>query len=396
MTEKNPYLREELKYFLHAYHRQPLVITKTKGPYVWDEKGRRYIDFTSGLAVCGIGHNHPNVIKAIQKQSRAALHTSNFFYTKPQMQLAKLLTSKQKGSRVFFSNSGAEANECAIKLARLWAGKMDKKGRDIIGFHNSFHGRTLATTAASSWEKATKKYFEPLPKGFKSVPYNNLPKLKKAINNKTIAILLEPIQGEGGIHIATKKFMKGVADLCRRKKLLFICDEIQSGMGRTGSFFAYEYYGVKPDIITLAKGLAGGLPLAATLAQPKAAALMTPGLHGSTFGGNPLSCAASLEVLKLLTARQIQDNRTTGAYLIDRLSRFYRYPSVVSLRGLGLMIGVELDRPGSPYVSLAREKGLLINCTQKSVLRFLPPYFMKKSELNRSLQILTEVFDELG
>jgi predicted acetylornithine/succinylornithine family transaminase len=395
-TQTNPFLKTELKHFLHTFKRQPLLLTKAKGSNVWDSRGRKYLDFFSGLAVCGVGHNNSNVIKAVRAQAGKLIHSSNYFYTEPQSALAKALTAKYKGSRVFFANSGAESNELAIKLARLWAAKNKKPGRDIITFQNAFHGRTLATAAASRGKNRSHDVFEPLPKGFKAVPYNDLEKTKRAIDKNTIAILVEPVQGEGGIHIASKEFFRGLAALCRKKNLLLIVDEIQSGMGRTGKFFAFEHYGVHPDIVTLAKGLAGGLPLGATLASPRVAQHMVPGLHGSTFGGNPVACAASLEVLKLLGSQALQTIRNSGQELKKELSRFSQYPALKEVRSFGLMVGMELNENGDAYVTLARERGLLINCTQGNVLRFLPPYFMTQTDLQRGIRILRSVFQTLG
>lgn len=395
MTE-NPYLTEELKYFLYTFKRQPILIKKAKNGWVWDEKGGKYFDFFSGLAVCGVGHNNARVVKAVQRQAAQLIHSSNFFYTKPQFELAKALTEKFKPSRVFFSNSGAEANELAIKLARLWATKEKKKGREIITFQNSFHGRTMGTLSATNGGRKSKSYFSPLLPGFKSIPFNDLKKLRSAITKNTIAVILEPVQGEGGINVATKEFFKGTEILCRKHDLLLILDEIQSGMGRSGTFFAFEQYGVNPDIVTLAKGLAGGLPLGATLAKPRVAKHMAPGLHGSTFGGNPVSCAASLEVLKILSPRALRLIRKTGDTLKGQLTTFTRYSSVKSIRGLGLLLAIDLHKSGAPYVTLARKRGLLINCTQDTVLRFLPPYFMSRSEIDQCLSILKSVFDTLG
>ena len=393
---KNPYLKDELKYFLHTFQRQPIQVARAKGAFVWDAKGRKYFDFYSGLAVCGVGHNNARVVRAIRAQAGRLLHSSNFFYTAPQFALAKALTARLPGSRVFFSNSGAEANELAIKLARLWAHRAGKPGRTILTFHNAFHGRTLATAAASVNPARTYDEFAPLPGGFRSVPFNDLAAASRALGDDAIAVLIEPVQGEGGIQIAEPAFFEGLADLCRRRDLLLLVDEIQSGLGRTGRFFAHEHYGVKPDVVTLAKGLAGGLPLGATLAMPGVAQHVKPGLHGSTFGGNPVSCAASLEVIKLLSPSAIRSIRKTGERLTTLLSRFFRYPTVKSLRSLGLMIGLELTVDGAPYVDLARERGLLINCTQGRVLRFLPPYFISGSELSRCVSILQSVFDALA
>ncbi|MCG3205494.1 MAG: Acetylornithine aminotransferase [Elusimicrobia bacterium] len=392
----NPFAEKELKHFLHTFKRQPLLIAKAKGALVWDNHGKKYFDFFSGLAVCGVGHNHPKVVQAIRSQAGKVLHSSNYFYTHPQMQLAESLTRRYEGSRVFFSNSGAEANELAIKLARLWATRNNKPGREIITFENAFHGRTLATTTASWGRSRSNDVFEPLPQGFHQSPFNDLEKLKQAVTTNTIAILLEPVQGEGGINIATPEFMAGIAQLCEKQNLLLLMDEVQTGMGRTGKFFAFEHYGIKPDVITLAKGLAGGLPLGATLAITKVAQHMVPGLHGSTFGGNPVACAASLEVLKLLTPRALQQIQKSAECIKDILSSFTEFPSVKAIRSFGLMTGMELHESGDPYVELARERGLLINCTQGHVLRFLPPYFISRPDLMRCIKILRSVFETLN
>lgn len=393
---KNPYLKTELKYFLHTFWRQPILVQKARGSRVWDENGRRYFDFFSGLAVCGVGHNNDAVVRAVRRQAGRVLHTSNYFYTQPQMRLAEALTKRVPGSRVFFSNSGAEANELAIKLARLWATHQKKPGREIVTFRNAFHGRTLATSAASAWGRDANRFFQPTPRGFKSVPFNDLGRAIKAIGRKTIAVMIEPVQGEGGINIAARPFLRGLAAACRRKNVLLIADEIQSGMGRTGRFLAVENARVKPDIVTLAKGLAGGLPLGATLVQKSIASLVQPGLHGSTFGGNPVACAASLEVLKLLTPSALRTIRETSEHLKVRLAAFKKFKSVADVRGVGLLLAIELNRDGAAYVAAARERGLLINCTQGKVLRFLPPYFMTRRESETCLRILESVFIDLG
>lgn len=393
---KNPYVKTELKYFLHTFKRWPLFITKAKGIYVWDKTGKKYIDFFSGLAVCGVGHVHPRVKAAIQKQADRLLHVSNYFYTQPLMDAAKELTGRYQGTKVFFSNSGAEANEAAVKFARLWAAKTNKKGREIITFSGSFHGRTLAMVAASDPKNRSNGVFAPYPTGFRHCRFNDLIDLRKAVNSKTIAIMLEPIQGEGGINIASRPFMKEIVAQCRKNNLLLIMDEVQSGIARTGTFFAFEQYGIKPDIVTLAKGLAGGLPLGATLATAKVAKHVVPGLHGSTFGGNPVSCAAALEVLKMLTAKNGVLIRQTGRILNEELSSFASYPSVKEIRCFGLMAAIELHGPGDAYVEAARRKGLIINCTRGNVLRFLPPYFISKRELVKCIQILKLVFEELN
>lgn len=387
-------MAKELKYFMHTFKREPLLLKVARGAFVWDIAGKKYLDFFSGLAVCGIGHNHPRIVSAIKKQSERLLHVSNYFYTLPQMALAKALTARLPGSRVFFCNSGAEANELAIKLARLWAHNQNKKGREIITLEDSFHGRTIATSAASGSKGKSKELFGPLPGGFKTVPFNDLGRLKTAVTRSTIAVMVEPVQGEAGIKIASREFLQGIGKICREKKLLLIVDEVQSGMGRTGTFFAFEQYGVKPDIVTLAKGLAGGLPLGATLALPRTAKNIWPGMHGSTFGGNPVSCAASLEVLKLLTPEALRKIKTAGVRLLKQISILKNHPAVKEIRGRGLMLAIELNREGAPFVAMARKFGLLINCTQGNILRFLPPYFISASEMRKAVRILKIVFSK--
>ncbi|MFN0118252.1 MAG: aspartate aminotransferase family protein [Elusimicrobiota bacterium] len=392
---KNPYLEKELEVFMHTFKRQPLLIKKAKGSWVWDESGKKYLDFYSGIAVCGVGHSNKNIVNAIKKQAELLIHSSNFFYTQPQFKYAQELTRKWKNSKVFFSNTGAEANELCIKLARLWATKENKKGREIITFQNAFHGRTIATSTASWGKTRSNSVYEPLLEGFKSVPYNDLTALTNAINENTIAVMMEPVQGEGGINIASETFLEGTDKLCKENNLLLILDEVQSGMGRTGTFFSFEQYHVQPDIVSLAKGIAGGLPLGATLAAPRVSKYMEPGLHGSTFGGNPVSCASALEVLKILSSRGLVGIQKTASLIKDKLSEFQTHPKVQAIRQKGLMIGIELKVPGDPYVSMAREKGLLINCTQGNVLRFLPSYTINKKEINLAFKILSLVFKEM-
>lgn len=392
----NPYLKQEKKTFIHTFNRHPILFKKARGHWLWDEKGKKYLDFFSGLAVCGVGHSHAKVLSAIKTQSQKIIHASNLFYTDPQIKLSHALTKRWPGSKVFFSNSGAEANEMAIKLARLWGTRHKKAGREIISFNQSFHGRTLATLAATGGKKSSKDPFAPYPAGFKSIPFNDVSRLKKAVSNKTIAVIFEPIQGEGGIHVATRPFLKKLKTLARQRNFLLIADEIQTGMGRTGTFFAFEQLGIQPDIVSLAKGIAGGLPLGATLAKPHVTKWVKPGMHGSTFGGNPVACAASLEVLKLLTSAALKNMRKSGDYFKSQLASFRVYSNFKELRGRGLMVGIELNCPGAPYVALAQKMGLLINCTQKNVLRFLPPYFLPRQDMDRGIKILHSVFQQLN
>ena len=337
------------------------------------------MDFFSGLAVSGIGHALPSVVAAVRDQAARLMHTSNLYYTEPAAKLAEELCRRSFAGKVFFSNSGSEANECAIKLARRFGWK--RQGRfEIIVFENGFHGRTLGSLAATAQPKFHEG-FGPLPAGFPVAKMNDLRSVERLIGDKTVAILIEPIQGEGGIHAATKEFLQGRRALADRSEILLIFDEVQCGLGRTGQLFAYQSYGVQPDILTLAKGLGGGMPIAATLVKPELSDLLSPGDHGTTFGGNPVSCAAARAVLKLLSPALLKKVRKDSADLLDDVKALVaNHARVKEVRGLGFMIGVELTVPGAPFVKTCREKGLLINCTQGNTLRFLPPLALTPEE----------------
>ncbi|MDD5687740.1 MAG: aspartate aminotransferase family protein [Elusimicrobia bacterium] len=390
----------EKKYIFQTYKRNPVLFVKGKGKYLWDDKGKKYLDFFSGLSVCSVGHCHPKVVEAIKKQSEKLIHTSNLYYLKPQIELAKMLSGMFFGGKVFFSNSGAEANECAIKLARKWGSinknVKNKAGRyEIIAFNDSFHGRTIATLSATG-QKKFHKDFNPFLSGFKFAEFNNIASVKKQITGKTCAILIEPVQGEGGINIAEKGFLKELRKICDKNKLLLIFDEIQCGLGRTGKMFAYENYGVEPDILTIAKSLGGGLPIGATVAKPNIADTLKYGDHGSTFGGNPVCCSAAIEVLKIVSNKKLLKNiKEVGEYFILKLKGLQnKHSSIIKdVRGIGLMIGIELKIEGKGIVSKCLEKGLLINCTQDKILRFLPPLIINRKDVDTVIDILDDVLN---
>lgn len=377
-----------------TYRRYPVVLTRGKGVRVWDDRGREYLDFLSGIAVCNLGHCHPRIVKAIREQAGKLLHVSNFFYTKPQAELAGLLTRYSFADRIFFCNSGAEANEAALKLARKYAhDHFGGKRYEIITMKYSFHGRTIATLTATGQEKFHKG-FSPLLPGFKYVPFNDIAALERAITEKTCAVMFEPIQGEGGVNLPDPSYLPAVRKLCDQRGLLLIFDEVQVGMGRTGRLFAYEHYGVTPDIMTLAKALGGGLPAGAMLASSKVASSFTPGSHASTFGGNPVAMAAGVAVMRELTENGVLEHCCKiGAYFMGQLEGLRaRYPTLIrQVRGKGLIIGMELVVDGREIVAKCLKKGIIINCTLDRVLRFLPPLIIKKSDVDRCVDVLNSV-----
>jgi len=378
-------------YILNTYKRVPVVFTKGKGTYIWDSDGKKYLDFFPGWAVSGLGHCHKRIVKAVSRQLKEIIHVSNNYYSYPQALLAQRLSSNSIGGKVFFSNSGAEANEAAIKLARAY-GSEDGRYK-IISMDKSFHGRTLATLTATGQEKV-KKGFAPLPEGFIHVPFNDIDAVKQAIDDVTVAVMLEPIQGEGGINIADHNYMKQLRLLCNAKKILLIFDEVQTGMGRCGKLFCYQYYDMLPDIITLAKSLGGGLPIGAMIASEKFADVLKPGMHASTFGGSPVVCAAANAALDAIEKDRLLANANRmGDYIVKGLNRLKkRFPDVINhVRHKALMIGVELNIDGTKIVERCLEKGLLINCTQGNVLRIMPPITVNKGESNKALKILNEV-----
>ena len=387
--------QQENKYLMKTYKRYDISVKKSKGQYVWDEDGKKYLDFFSGISVCSFGHGNPAVISAIKKQLDLFVHCSNVYYSKPQVEVAKLLLEKSfKNGRVFLANTGAEANEGAIKIARKWGSdnplKDGTKRYEIIAFKSSFHGRTLATLAATGQEKFHIP-FKPLQQKFVFAEFNNIDSVKKLINKNTVAVMIELVQGEGGINIADKKFVKDLRKLCDDKNLLLICDEIQCGMARTGKTFAWQNYGIKPDIFTLAKAIANGLPLGAVVADKKVAEVFNYGDHGSTFGGNPVSCAAAAATLKLITPKLLKDVTDKANCFVKKLNELKKkFSCIKEVRNLGLLVGVELDFAGKDIVEFCIEKGLLINCTQGNILRFLPPFVITKKDIDKAIKILED------
>ena len=392
----NTLIAEGEKYLMPVFSRIPVTMVKGSGCYIWDADGRKYLDFVSGIAVNALGHANEEVVDAICIQAHRLIHCSNLYWIEKQIELAKLLVENSVGDKVFFANSGAEANEAAIKLARKYGKK--KHGPDcyeIITAKMSFHGRTMATISATGQEKV-QHGFEPLLPGFKYVPFNDLEALEAAIDNKTCAVLLEPIQGEGGVRMPDKDYHTKVRELCDKKQILLIYDEIQTGIGRTGKLFAYEHFDVEPDIFTLAKALGSGTAIGAMLAKEEVAQAFEPGDHGSTFGGNPLACAAGIKTMEIM----IRDNLSAhaddmGVYLKIQLKELKeRFTCIKEIRGYGLLIGMELTIPGKDIITSAMKKGLLLNCVAGNVLRFIPPLIVTKTEINLALDILGQALTE--
>jgi acetylornithine aminotransferase len=383
------------QYLMGTYTRQPISIVRGRGTKVYDLEGREYVDFVAGIAVNLLGHGHPDLVLAIQKQAAQLIHTSNLYYSEPQVKLAQMLVDHSFADQVFFCNSGAEANEAAIKLARRYSHDKYGAGRfEIITMKQSFHGRTMATLTATGQDKVQKGY-EPLLPGFRHVTFNHLTELEQAVTGSTAAILLEPIQGEGGVHVASRDYLKAVRDLCTERDVLLIFDEVQTGMGRTGTLFAYEQLDVRPDIMTVAKALGGGVPIGACLATAAVAKAFGPGSHASTFGGNPLACAAALAVLRvLLEGRVLDQARRMGEYLSKGLAECKdRHHLVRDVRGLGLLQGMEVEIDAKAVVGECLKRGLLINAAGDHVLRFVPPLIISQREIDRLLEALSQIFD---
>jgi acetylornithine aminotransferase len=379
-----------------TYKRFPIVLEKGEGATLWDTQGKRYTDFIAGIAVCSLGHAHPRIAEAVARQAGQLVHVSNLYYTIPQTELADLLTRHCFADRVFFCNSGAEANEAAIKLARKY---FQDKGRPerftIISMQQSFHGRTMAALSATGQEKI-RKGFDPVLEGFEFVPFNDMQALASAVDDRTCAVMLEPIQGEGGIRCPDPDYLGQVRQLCDQQGILMILDEIQTGMGRTGALFAHQHDGIAPHIMTLAKAMANGLPIGAMLATEKVAEAFGPGAHASTFGGTPLVTAAALETLKIMLDEKIIERvKKTGVYFKDALNRLKRKHSrIVELRGRGLLLGIRLDGSADDLVPACMQKGFLVNCVQGDTLRFAPPLIVAKEEIDALIECLDEVLTE--
>jgi acetylornithine/N-succinyldiaminopimelate aminotransferase len=367
-----------------------LLLTRGQGSRVWDSTGRSYLDFLGGIAVVQLGHCHPKLVSAIQKQAATLMHVSNLYYNENMPRLAAKLVEKfGVPGRVFFCNSGAEANEGLIKLARLWG---HPTGRyEIISMRNSFHGRTLAAITATGQTKY-QKGFDPLPTGFVYADYNNLESVRAAVTHKTAAILVEAVQGEGGVIPATPEFMKGLRALCDEKNLLLFCDEVQCGMGRTGTWFGFQGYDIQADGFSLAKGLGGGLPIGAFVVGPKVSEVFQPGQHASTFGGNPVSCAAALAVIEIMDKERLLENvKRVGDLLHSELKKVAaRYPWMVEVRGRGLMVGLVLDRPAKEFEKALLAKGLITIATADNVIRMLPPLTITAGDVREAVRIMDE------
>ena len=381
-----------------TYKRFPVVLAKGSGCTLYDTEGRGYTDFVAGIAVCNLGHSHEGVVKAVSNQAQTLTHVSNLYYTIPQVELAAWLVQQSFADRVFFCNSGAEANEAAIKLARKYYNERGESNRfRIITMENSFHGRTMATLSATGQDKI-KKGFDPVLEGFDYVPFNDINALQSKIDSHTCAVMLEPIQGEGGVRCPDAGYLKAVRQICDDRGVLLIFDEIQTGMGRTGRLFAYEHFEVEPDIMTLAKALANGLPIGAMLAREQVAEAFGPGAHATTFGGTPLVTAAAFEVCKtLVQGNVINQGREAGAYFKEKLLWLKeRHDIVGDIRGLGLLLGIKLAINGESLVNQCLQRGFLINCIQENILRFVPPLIVKNEEIDALIKCLDELFQDLS
>lgn len=387
-------MKTDQQHYMKVFARYPIVLSHGEGPYVYDNCGKKYIDFLGGIAVNILGHAHPKLVAAIAKQAGRLIHCSNLYYTEQQATLAQKLAEQSGMDRVFFGNSGAEANEGAIKLARKYAKTISPDKVEIITAYDSFHGRTLAALTATGQPKYHEGY-EPLPGGFRYVHYNNLDELKALMSTaKTCAVMLEPIQGEGGVNMPEPGYLETVRELCDQTGALLIFDEIQTGMGRTGSLFAYQAFGVKPDIATVAKGLGGGVPIGAFMTTEKVAAAFAAGDHGSTFGGNPLACAAANAVLECIAEEQLLANTVAmGEYLLGELVKLKeKYPALITeVRGKGLILGAKLTRPGRDIVNKCLAQGAIINCTAGDVLRFVPPLNINRGHIDEVMTTLDKV-----
>lgn len=392
LTNEEIFAKDKSDY-LPVFARYNIVLDHGDGPYVYDTKGKKYIDFLAGIAVNVVGHNYKPLVDAVSKQAGKMIHCSNLYYTEVQVEAAEKLKKLSGMDKVFFGNSGAEANEGAIKLARKYATNIDPEKIQIISALHSFHGRTLATLTATGQDHYHHG-FGPLPAGFDYVPYNDIQALEAKMSDKTCAVMLEAIQGEGGVHVPDPDYLPKVRALCDKYNAVLIFDEVQCGMGRTGTFFGCQQFGVKPDIVTLAKGLAGGVPIGAFMATDKVASAFHAGDHGSTFGGNPLACAAACVVLDALIDGNLMENaKEIGAYLQSKFEAYKaKYPNLIKeVRGRGLILGMELTRPGREIANECLDYGAIINCTAGNVLRFVPPLNITKAHVDELISVLDKV-----
>jgi acetylornithine/N-succinyldiaminopimelate aminotransferase len=367
---------------------------KGEDSYVWDDQGNKYIDALAGIAVSSLGHNHPDIVKTISEQAKKLIHISNFYLTPPQAELTQKLVDLSGLDRVFFGNSGAEANEGALKIARKYA-HAHQRGGEIISFEGCFHGRTMATIAMG--KKAMQKGFEPIPEGFTMVPFNDLKAVREAITEKTAAIIVEPVQGEGGIHLAKKDFLQGLRKICDKHNIVLIFDEIQCGMGRTGHFFAKDYFEVQPDILTSAKALGSGVPVSAIITNEKVSETLSPGDHGTTFGGNALATATALKTIEVMEHEKLREAaQEKGCWFMTTVEE--RNPASIGIkemRGLGLMIGLEFDMEAKPIVEEMMKRGVIANATAENVLRIVPPLNISYEDLGKVIDIIFESAKEI-
>lgn len=392
LTDEQIFAKDKDDY-MPVFARYNIVLDHGDGPYLYDTNGKKYIDYLAGIAVNVVGHNYKPLVDAISRQAAKMIHCSNLYYTEVQVEAAEKLKKLSGMDKVFFGNSGAEANEGAIKLARKYATDIDPEKIQIISALHSFHGRTIATLTATGQDHYHHG-FGPLPEGFDYVPFNDIEALEAKMSDKTCAVMLEAIQGEGGVHVPDEDYLPKVRALCDKYNAVLIFDEVQCGMGRTGTFFGCQQFGVKPDIVTLAKGLAGGVPIGAFLATDKVASAFHPGDHGSTFGGNPLACAAACVVLDALTKDNLMKNAVeVGAYLKEKFNAYKeKYPTLIKdVRGRGLILGMELSRPGREIANECLDYGAIINCTAGNVLRFVPPLNITKTHVDELIAILDKV-----
>ncbi len=391
-------IKKAEKVIATTYSRFPIVFTHGKGCTLFDNKGKAYADFVAGIAVCNLGHAHPGIAKVLADQAERLVHVSNLYYTEPQITLAEWLVELSFADRVFFCNSGAEANEAAIKLVRKYHKDQGAPERfRIITMEGSFHGRTMATLSATGQEKI-RKGFEPLVEGFDIVAFNDVEAVQNAITPETGAVMLEPIQGEGGVQYPAPGYLEKLRKLCDEQGLLLVFDEVQTGMGRTGKLFAYEHFGITPDIMTLAKALANGLPMGAMLAKEDVAASFTPGSHASTFGGTPLVASAAVATVKTLVEDGVLKNcERVGGYFKDSLLQLKeKYAFIQEVRGIGLLLGLDLSCDGTSVVKKCMDQGFLINCTQGHILRFIPPLVVQEREVDALLACLDTIFEEMA
>ena len=387
----NELIEAEDKYFINTFARQPIVLDHGKGVKVWDKDGNEYIDMFAGIAVNALGHAHPKLVNALQGQVEKLIHVSNIYYNEPAIEYAKKLLPLTEFDRLFYANSGAEANEGAIKLALKYTGKSE-----IITAKDSFHGRTLLTLAATGHEEYREPYLKNLPQGFIEVPYNDIEAIKEAISDETAAIMLEPIQGEGGVNVPSKKYFDEIAEICAEKDILLILDEVQCGMGRTGTIMTYFQYDILPDILCLAKGIGAGFPMGAFVANKKFAAAMEPGDHGSTYGGNPMAGQACRTVFKILEETKMLDHvQDISEYLIEKLDDLKdKYSCIKERRGLGLMIGLEFDRPVKDIVQTCLDNGLIVVMAGANVIRMLPPFITTEKDVDQAIAILDQAIEK--